>query len=337
MIFNKKELQVSVNKIKLALSDANIIQFKGLLIFDGKKLVSYGDEISVSTPLETDFVAAVGADKFIKLINKISKDEFDLTKDEEKNKLFVKCDKMKAQFACADYDENAIPDIGLEQVKKWNDFPEDFAEAIGFCSFSASNDPSYGVLCNLKVESNRVLSSDNYRITERILSKKISELKEPLFIRNKVASFLTGFELSKFVITDTCAHYKDDSGAVFTHRLMKDEYPEIDEFMKVDGPKLQLPKEIIDVLDRAKTVIDDENIVELIVNKEFIEVKAKGMDAEIKEPVKFDYDGDELKFKTSPEHLIQILKKTQEVIIGESSLLFVGENFRHVVCLISEE
>ena len=328
----RSEILNAIGKVKPALLDGKLIEFAGLLLFDGKKLISYGDEISISVPLETDFIAAVKAEEFSQLIQKIKENEVDL--EIEEGQLLVKAGKMKAGFTLVEYDPESVPDLGLSQVEKWNKFPEGFVDALKFCMFSASSSPEYGVLCSLKIEPERIISSDNYRISEKLLSKKMKGIKEQLLMPRKVASFLANFKLEKFAITEACAHYRDEAKVVFTHRLISDEYPDVDAFLKVEGNDLQLPKDISGALDAASTIAET---VDISVEKGLIRVRGESENRWIEYPVDSDYDGEKLVFRTSPEHMIQILRYSQQVTVGENILLFTSENFRHSVCLISDD
>jgi len=335
----RKDLLDAINKVKPALADGKLIEFKGLLLFDGEKLVSYGDEISVSVPLKTDFIGAVKEDEFKKLIQKTTNPEIKISSD---GKQFLvesmESGEMKAGFSLIEYNSESIPDLGLAQVKRWFSFPEGFIEVLKFCIFSASTNDAYGVLCNLNIGTERIVSGDNYRITERSLSKKMFGLKGPLLIPRKVASFLSGFKLTKYALTENCVHYKDDTEVVFTHRFISEEYPSINEYLEIQGEELNLPKELAGILSRAQTIIPkDEDKVTIVVSEGKIKVKAEGTGTWFEEPTATDYKGKDLQFDASPEHLIQILNYSTETIIGENALLFKGKDFRHSVCLISEE
>ena len=335
----RQELLDAIAKVKPALEDGKLIEFKGLLLFDGEKLVCYGDEISVSVPLKTDFVTAVKAQEFIKLISKTT--EAELTIKIIDKQLVVTSGLMKAGFASVDYEPESVPDLGLSQVGRWFSLPDDFTEVLKFCIFSAASNDGYGVLCNLKVASDNILSSDNYRITERLLSKKLAGLKSGfLLIPRKIATFLSGFKLKNYAITDACAHYKDETGVVFTHRLILEEYPEdIVDHLQIKGQKLELPKNLIGALNRALAIStkEEEAKATIIVEKKTIKIKAEGTGTWFEEPVTSDYKGENLQFDAAPEHLIQILSRSTTTTIGEDALLFTGEGFRHSVCLFGEE
>lgn len=332
----RQELLDAIGKVKPALADGKLIEFKGLLLFDGKKLVSYGDEISVSVPFETDFVAAISADEFSKLIQKTIETELDISLDN--GQLLIKSGKMKAGFTLVEYNPEAVPDLGLSQVKRWFTFPKGFSDALKFCIFSASNDAAYGVLCNLKIEEERIISSDNYRITERNLSEKMFGTKTPLLIPRKIATFLSSFKLTKYAITDACAHYMDDTEVVFTHRLISEEYPQVEEHLKIEGSELELPKNLAGALGRAQAISsgEDESKVTISVGKKVIRIRGEAAGAWVEEPVDSSYKGEDLQFECSPEHLIQILDYSTMAIVGENALLFSGPDFRHSVCLINE-
>jgi len=63
-------------------------------------------------------------------------------------------------------------------------------------------------------------------------------------------------------------------------------------------------------------------------------VGGRGAAGWIKEKVRIDYDGKDVRFKARPGFLMETLDLLDEAIIGKSKLKLEGENFIHVVNLL---
>lgn len=331
---NRKELLDAINKIEPALSDGKLIEFKGMIIFDGEKMLSYGDDISVSVPFKTDFEAAIKAEEFQNLIKKLADVEVLLTVKD--NQLIVEAGKTIAGFSLIGYNSEDVPDLGLAQASEWNKFPESFLSDLKFCVFSASSDDAYGVLCNLNVKKDKIISSDNYRLTEKKLTTEMDGIKDSLLIPRKVSSFLASFSLVEYAITDACAHYRDANGVVFTHRLVADVYPNVEAVFDIEGKEIVLPKELAGALTRAHAVLSkDEDKATIEIKEGSIKVTTEGVGKWFEEKIDHPHK-EHLKFNVNPEYMAQILEFSTNSVVGENALMFHAPGFRHLVCLIGE-
>jgi len=330
----RKELLSAIEKVKPALSDGKISELSGMLIFDNDKLIGAGEEITICVPLDTDLKAVIPADEFTRLLNKFSQEDMEIDADEKE--LHVKAGKTEVWLKMVEAKD--IPSFDFEE-EDWRPLPEDFDEALGFCTFSASDQASMGVLTCLSVDGKRILSSDNFRITERILSEEI-DLEKPILIPSKIAHFLSTFGLKEILITDSQAVYRNHDGAIFAHTLIDDNFEDVDEYLNVEGKKIDFPVELCAALSRVQVLAEESNKlkrVTITVDNWEIIAKCENIKGKAIEPVPIKYKGKKIEFVASPEHLSSIIPKANKATVSDGALLFEGDNFRHAVCLIADE
>ena len=335
-----KDLAATIDKVKPAIADGKLIQYAGQLIFDGEKLIAYGDEITISVPLKTDFEARVRFEEFSELIKKIKTEEVKAKIDS--GKLLITAGKLKAAFNLIEFDKEALPNFELDKIEEWIEVPDDFASALGFCIFTAAEQAANAALTCLNVEGGRILSADNFRVTEKILSVPL-KLAEPLLIPRKIASYLSKFSLKELASTDSCAHYSDGTGAIFTHRLISDGYPteEVDKAMDIEGLELIMPEGLSNALETvgiaAVKDVDGVREAHIVIDKNKFKVTGVGPYVNIEDVVKGEYKGEALNLTVSPDHMKQILSYSNKAIIGDKVILFPGEGFRSIVCLLGDD
>jgi DNA polymerase III sliding clamp (beta) subunit (PCNA family) len=112
-------------------------------------------------------------------------------------------------------------------------------------------------------------------------------------------------------------------------------------FFLVKGKKVSLPDAFKKIVDRAQTLtgqtFEQERSVTLSIDEGKIVCRGESDLGWVEEDIKTDYKGRALSIRVHPEFLIQILDHLQDVVVGENTLLFEGEDFSHVVMLQAEE
>lgn len=337
-MINSKELLNALDKIKPALKINQFMDYAGLVIFTGENITAYGDDLTVCVPFKTNFKIALPADELTKLIKKISSKEVEMTLEE--NQLILKAGRTKAGFNIIAIDLGNLEFMDFKNINNWKPLPIDFTEALAFCHFSAANDASLGVLTNLCVEKNQVISSDDPRISQYIFEEEL-DIDLSILIPKKIAEFLSKIELKEISIGDSMIYYKDDDGVIYAHRVIADEFLDTSEFLNVEGEEITLPKELLKSLNKAQIFsdkIDNYQKVTVKIQKDCIVVRGEGIKGWVEDPVDLEEETDkQFEFLADPAHLIQILSKTQNAVINENVIMFGGDNFKHIVSLLSEE
>lgn len=331
---NKTGLTKALEQVKPGLASKEQIEQSTHFAFKNGKVITYNDEISISHEVEgLDIEGAVEADKLYGLLNKISKEEIELWT--EKNEVKVKAGKTKAGITLQK--EIKLPINETPEHEEWEELPENFIQAVQFALFSCSKDMAKPVLTCVHVdgENGVVESSDGYRLTRYNLSEKMSIGKA--LIPHSSARELTKYNITHVAKNEGWVHFATDSGTVFSLRVLNGEYPDIEQFFEINGTKINLPKGMTEILQRAgvfskrKFFLDEHVEVELQERK--MNVKAQSDSGWINETANVSYKGEPVTFVTNPTFLADVCKETRQCELGEASMKFATDDWEHVIAL----
>lgn len=335
----KREALISaLKKVEPALEGKNMLEGIAEFAFDEKSIISFNDILLVQYPFKTDLKCSVPANEFYKLLDSISDNEIDLSL--VKGKLMLRAKNIKAQINC-----NIVSDK-IEDVKKKILFtgvksilPTDFREGLDACLFSAAVDTSKPILNCLYVNGRKIISSDNIRISEYTLKKKV---KDNFLIPRKAVKEIVNFDIKKYWLANNMIHFDTSEGAIVSSILHFGEYYKTEKFFDIDGKDFIFPKDMKKMLPAVNVMADDAFLES---NRfKFIEIEIENnrltctgrkdigsVTTEFKVKTKIK---NKVSFKIRIEVFRQILEYTNKVKIGDRKVLFELDNFKHVAALI---
>jgi hypothetical protein len=341
MKINKKELLNILTAIKPGLAATNFVDYSNNFIFTGKEIMTYNNTIAISYPYKSNFKCSVLADKFYNLILNIDEQEFVMIQKE--NELKIRSKGIKASIQINNINiENIVEEIKPSNINiKWETLPDDFKKGVEFCLFSLSNSNSMQpaltsmrpALTSMLIDHTRIISCDNYRITQFLLKNKI-EYK--FLLPGRAAHELVKFNIVKYYLTGTWIYFSTDIGVVFCSRRDLSIYPEIDNLLKVEGKKIILSKKIKDNVNIAAIMAEEDfnhkKGVTIDINKNKIICKGESNVGCIESFEIIDNEED-ITFKIDPLFFSQILDRSTTLIYDERTLrlLFESDNFKHVL------
>jgi hypothetical protein len=324
-----EDLLNALTNVKPALAGKAIMEQTDHFIFDDTYLRTYNDKIAISYPFETGINGAIKADEFYKLVSKITAKDLEMGLNDD-GKLVINAGTTEAEIMT--HDEIACPIIEV-QAKRWNKLAEGFENAAYFCSFSAAKTLAVVTLTCLWLKDDMIISTDRFRASRYKVKGKIPQVLLPA----SVIKELKGYEPEKFVLENSWAHFKNKEGAIFSCRIIDGEYPErVLDIFEPNGDNIKLPADLKGKIDIAKIFPDsdeDKEDVTIEVSKGKMTIVGESAIGKIKETTKIKYNKKGFKFEVSPEALQEIIAHTDEMIVGEDSLYFAGENFEHVISL----
>jgi DNA polymerase III sliding clamp (beta) subunit (PCNA family) len=340
MKVKREEFLSVLSAVKPGLAKRDIIEQATHFIFTGKDVITYNDYICISHPLKTEFSCTVDADKLYKVLSGISAESVELGM--EKNELRVSS--KKTNSGLASYKEGKILEhiagLGLQaKDKKWRKLPDKFVEGIFLCMFSASRDMTHGILTCIFVEGDKIIASDDLRISSYTLE---SEVKEKMFIPIHSALELVKFPLIEYCVTkvgetNSWIHFRTGDGVTFSTRTMMGKYPSVEKHFEIEGKKLTLPKELQGAVKyvsvMADGVIDIDRKVQVKIEKGEVKVTGSNSTGWISQQVETDYDGRDFTFHINPTFLQQVLDKSTKVIVGKQAAKFISGKFKHILVL----
>jgi DNA polymerase III sliding clamp (beta) subunit (PCNA family) len=333
MKVNREELKNTLAAVAPGLASKDIIEQAQSFVFRENTVSTYNDEIAITAKTALDIEGAVKADEFHKLLNKSRAKEVDL--EASGGELLIKTKSSRAGIRLEADVTLPLGEIPVPQ--KMYRLPEDFCEGVRFCLFCVSKDMTKPVLTALSV-SDSVLSCDGYRLTQYHLDKGV---KKPFLLPGAAASQLVKYSPTKYGVGDGWLHFTNENGVFFSCRTIDEEYPDLSHLIDVEGPKVEMPKRLADVLERAgifaKAEFEQDERVRIILKEGKLLVKAKGAAGWYEEKCKADYDGEKVTFTIRPGFLKEMLNLLSVMVVGETSLKLEGEGFLHVLSLIVNE
>jgi len=337
-----KTLKEALNKVKPGLSNKEMIEQSTSFVFQRGHVYTYNDEIAISHPLKIRVLGAVRARELLDFVNRIKDEKIEIIMNEDKTELL-----LLKKFSTATFTLNQeliLPINDIEIPDTWIDVPEAFCEAIKFCIFSVSTNPSEPVLQCLHVHGQYVESTDTMRITQYNMGTKAKKcFPKSILIPANAAKHLPGINPIKYNTTQGWVHFQNEKKLTYSCRIVDEEYVNITPHLKIDEDQsvsIDFPKKIIGSIENASVFtqgnLDIENVVNIRLCKNQLTITGQGISGKYVEKIKIKWDEEEISFDNHPKNLLDILKIVQSTIISKkedhSKLKFIGENFEHIVC-----
>lgn len=336
MKINRQELIEALTNIKPGIAAKEIMEQSTHFSFSSRSIQSYNDEIAITCAFQTGLKGAVKAAEFFDLINKYSAEELDIENGE--NCFIITVGKSKANINIDS--EIKLPKLELNKIKTWTLLPNNFCEAIIFCSFSTADNITIPAMGCLNAEKEYIISCDNLRATRMKLDKRI---KESFLLPVNPAKELVKANPTHYFLDDNWIHFKNENGLNFSCRIINEDYPPIgplfDEIIKYeDNQKIELPEQLSEAVSKAsifaKNRLDKGGEITLKFTKNKLTCRGEGDLGWFEETYHLRYSGKAVKVNIIAEMLLDILNRFQTIIIGETKVFFKGENFDHIISLI---
>lgn len=335
MKINRNELLQALAKVKPGLSSKGIIEQANHFIFTKEGIATYNDFICINFPFKTDLQCSIKADEFYKLLQSMQ-DEMILIACDKDMKVKINGKATRAGLSAIKEGTIAesIDQLNLVSIKTWKALPENFIEGVKLCMFSISKDVTSGALSSLCVNDGKIVSSDNLRISQF----DIDEFKGKALIPLQAVIELVKYEVKKYHIADSWIHFKTDDDLIFSARLMKGDFPDVSELLNLKGNKIAFPKELKEALKLIKVVVEDsmdvvDQKISIAISKNKITCRGEGNIGWAEQDIDCEYKGKDIHFLMNPIFLMDILSRTQEMIIGDGKALFVVDQFKHIMVL----
>jgi hypothetical protein len=322
------------------------------LLFDDDWIRSYKDEISISYPLVTGITTAVRAEELFKILSKTYADEEVVLSLEKDGKLHVKIGKttikmnplQKEQITHSLERAWGVQTDDLE----WFFLPGGFQDGMELCVFSAGVTPALEVLAGVHFSGNRVISTDNYRVSVFNMDGEIAaKFTIPTKMVEGLIKLNTKFETMS--ISRAWVHFANREGAIFSSRIMSGEYPidrvmGIFEQMKFDMgvEPYELPKGLETPIERAKILAGSEldgwerltKISLSYKNKELL-ISAQKEAGEIIDRISWEtkHMNEGIELKVQPDFFKKVIGITRVFRLSpiKKSVLFSSEKFNHIM------
>lgn len=332
MNINREQLMKTLALVRPGLATKENIEQSTSFVFMDGRVFTYNDEIAVSHPVDFGMDGAVSATEFFNLLSKTKESE--LTAEVTESGLVIKGKKYKASIRLQA--EITLPIDQISPPDKWNELPEDFADAVKFCLFSLGRDMTKPVLTCIHADADVVESCDGFRLTRRFFEK--SAFDKPILIPGNAAKDLTSYKPTHYSVVGGWLHFKTAEDTMFSCRTFDQlEFPNLDKFISDEGGKLKFPSDMKETLDRAGIFSNSSNRdhVKIALKEGEMVVRGEGETGWFEEVCRVRYKGEPCHFFLAPQFLQTVLDINDEALVSTGSLQFESDAFIHVVSLIA--
>ncbi len=330
MKVDRKELLDLIKALEPGLSSTEMIEQSSCLVFTGGEIISYNDEVSVSTVCPYDgFEFVVNGKSLITLLTKLKDKELDF--ELKKSELIIKGKNTKASLVTQA--EILVPLEAIKIPNKWRRIPVGFLEGVQLCSFCAGKDSNKPIMKTIHIDKDYVEASDSLRATRAFLENNTT-MKDLLIPANSVSN-LAKYEPTQYAVVEGWIHFRNKEAVIYSCRVFEGEYPKTGKLYELEGDEIVLPDNLDVALDIASIFSneDDSNFVEIKLSKNKMVVKSQNVSGKFERAIRIK-NKEEVSFTVNLNFFLQSVKKFEKMIVGERTIVLTGDGFEHVMALI---
>jgi DNA polymerase III sliding clamp (beta) subunit (PCNA family) len=326
MKINRTKLLDQLESVAPGLAVKENIEQSNRFVFNEGAVTTFNDDIACSITTELDCKAAVEANSFLSLLQKLKDDEVEV--ELAAGELRVSGKNRKAGFRVEE--EIRLPIEAIEPAEKWSKVPEDFCQAISIVENCADN-KKYDLSC-LHLTKDFLEACDGRQLARYQIKLPI---KKPVLIQQKSLSHIAKTIVTRMSETKRWIHFKSKAGVVFSCRKTVEKYPDLSEVVAWTGPKVVLPKLLGEIVERAEIFSSEktENRVLISLSKDKLIMEGSGLSGWYKERKKVKYNGKNISFRIPPALLQEVSKRSNQCQVTEKCLKVVGDNYTYITAL----
>lgn len=328
---NRKEFLENIEKALPATTKTETTPQSDCVVFRDGFVWGYDDELCISHPIDIELEGAVKSNEIVGLFNKVKASEISLDSDE--NTLTTSWGKNKtAEFRI---EENRLPldEMGIPGDNEWQELPEDFCKAVDFVLFSAGSDLAKPLLTCVHVINTTVEACDGFRICRIQMQSDCEEMLIPA----KLAKEIIKYNPVEYYVGDGWIYFINEENTVVCCKTFSETYPDLENLIPESGSEINLTGELDEVLDRASVFSARESrqneVVEIEIANNEMTVEASNQAGTFSETIEIE-EQTEIKFAINPDFIKDALKIVEKVSVCDNVLMFEGDDFVHVVCLM---
>ncbi|KKN56711.1 hypothetical protein LCGC14_0569400 [marine sediment metagenome] len=336
---NRSVFLDALTKVKPGLANKEIVEQSIHFILDNDRIWTYNDQLAISHAIKTGITGAVKASEFHALISKIDGD--DIWFEQQEGQILIEAEQDSATV-------NVDPDIKSQGItvpginsRQWKPLPGNFVDAVRACLFSVSKSLDRPALNCLWVDQDMIISTDRYRASQHVLD---AQIEQPFMLPFIAAKEIGNYNPYKVCVEDRWIHFVNKEKTFFSCRVTDGEYP-VETAMAIfdaKGKKLTLPDNLDAAIDFADSILVEDfaidKFVTLTIEPGLITCSGLSSIGQANRRIKGEngYKGARIQVDVNPAFLKEIIGRLDTVVIADR-LLFEGEGFKHVLCLVDDE
>jgi DNA polymerase III sliding clamp (beta) subunit (PCNA family) len=309
MRVNRGTLVQVLEFVSPGLSNREAIEHSNAFCFQEGKVITFDDETAASMDSPLKITGAVPAEPFRDILMKLKEENLDIIQN--KSKLLIR---GKGQSVGISIDKKIeLPLENLETPKKWKSLPaEKFSEAIKLVKECASKDETTFAYTCIHLHPQWIEAFDTYQLAR---FKIDIGLKKSILVRQVALKNIVDLEMNEFSETSHWIHFRNSNGLVISCRRYTDKYPTLNKIIGVSGEKIQLPKSLVDIANRAEVFSmynTQENYVHVSLKNNWVHVRGEGSYGWYKGRRKISYIGNPMDFMIHPQMLVYLVSHHKE-------------------------
>lgn len=329
----REQLQHALELVSPGLSTRDVVDQSNSFCFKDGKVYTFDDECAciMSSPLH--ITGAVPAEPLKAILGKLDEEYLEIS--QEKGELKIK---GKGQAAWIRMESKIeLPIENLETPTKWRKLPDDFGQALKLVGNCAGRDDNQFELTCVHIHPKFIEAFDTYQYA--IYNLKLG-IKTETLVRQVSIKHIVNLDMTEYAETEQWLHFKNAAGLMFACRRFTDKYPDLTSIRNVTGKKIQLPKTLSKVTERAEVFSikneKEKNYVRVDLKPGWVVVKGEGQYGWYRGRRKIRYTGESLSFMVHPVMFSQLVTQHSECEIcttGVKSLKAELGNFKFVTSL----
>jgi len=298
------------------------------VVFKDGVAYSFNDQIAVRADAPFPFDGAIEASKFLLALKTMDKEEVNV---KQKDNAFVVSAGKRRSTLPIDH-KIELPISIIEQPRRWREAPEGFTDALAVVARTAGRAENQYTLTCVHITHDCLEATDNVQLIRWPMETGV---RASTLISSRAALILSKYNVVETGLTNQWIHFKDDAGLVISVRTHEAEYPDMTEYLVVEGSPVLFPPDIGEVAGRAAAFLDtrktDKIKIQLEEGRMFVE--GGGIGAEYEERGKVDYDGPPIAFFIHPVVCQKLAKEARETFITEDRIKVITDNYEYAAVL----
>jgi DNA polymerase III sliding clamp (beta) subunit (PCNA family) len=330
MKINREEFLNDLEMVKAGLSPREFVEQSSCFCFRDGEVMTFNDEVACRKQVGLQVTGAIQANNLLAILEKLDDTEL-LIRENDKGELEFK-GKRKG-FGITKDAEIFLPIDKVERPKQWVELPKEFTEAVGLVQHCVSSDESRFLLTCVHIHPNYVEACDNLQIM-RVKVK--TGVKSSILVRGTSLVHITSLGMDQMSMSKSWIHFKNHAGLILSCRIYSEDYPILDELMKVKGGDIVIPKGLAEASERAAVFANDKSgdpHISVKIADGRVRLLGEGLTGWYREVKKVTYDGPTIEFVIAPELLHYISEKYSEAKINETKLKAEGGHWTYVTVL----
>lgn len=257
MQFNRKELIKSLEIAGRGLARKNVIEILSHYFFNGEEVYASTIDTFVSTPLKTDFKAAVPAKQVLSFLKTLDSEtvNFDIKDDE----LVVGFRNTTLKVQLGNYDNAPQwPEATNKEIKLPCD-SEKFIHVLSICSNFVSKDLTRVTLTGINLVTDNGILFAQATDGRRLIRLPLGECSEniDIIIPIDVVKSLSKEEIAEVFTNGRHISFKTKAGNKYLFSLISATFPNTKIVLDkiTDGKTVEFPVDIVDKIKRASIIV----------------------------------------------------------------------------------